>query len=59
MRKYVVSVERVLSFHSFITFLGETSKIVGSRWSCKAAKRIREDEFVGLHEVKIYLFSLL
>jgi hypothetical protein len=50
---------RTVSFHPFPTSSAEIDKIVGSRGSCEAVKRIREDEFVGLHEVNIYLFSLL
>jgi hypothetical protein len=49
----------LFSFHSSITSSTEIDEIVGSRWSCEATKRISEDEFAGLHEVKIYLFSLL
>jgi hypothetical protein len=50
---------RTVAFHSFLTYSTEIDGIVDNRGSCEAVKRISEDEFVGLHKVKIYLLSLL
>jgi hypothetical protein len=46
---------RIFSFHHFHTSSVDIDGIVGSRGFCKAAKRISEDDFDVLHEVKVYL----
>jgi hypothetical protein len=53
------SVVRTSAFHSFLTSSTEIDEIVGSRGFCKAVKGISEDEFVGLHKVKVCLLVVV
>jgi hypothetical protein len=50
---------RTVAFHSFLTSSTKIDEIIGSRGSCEATKGISEDEFVGLHKVKVYLLVVV